>query len=148
MSEIPPPLAPLDDLDYAFNLPDYITDPGLKRLYEVLLVRMRKEAQHLDMNTVQLLLIERIAFNYVMLRHLEATNGFAKASEQKDFNTFWLSMTAEFNKNLRNTDAESRDRVIMAMASVVNRVISQVDDEQARVKLRTNLADELEQAGF
>lgn len=83
-----------------------------------------------------------------MLRHLEATNGFTKPSEQKDFNTFWLSMTVEFNKNLRSADAESKDRIIHAMASVVVKVLAEIDDESLRTNVGTKLVDALEEAGF
>lgn len=146
------PMAPLDDLDTAFRLPDHLAaEPDLSRLYEVLIVRMRRESSHVAMNTVQLLLIERIAFNYVQMRYLESLpmgQGFAKASEQKDFNTFWLAMTTEFNKNLRASDAESQSKVIAAMATVVLKVLNEIQDEKARQSLRLRFADEFENAGF
>lgn len=149
-------LPPLDDLDRAFCCPKIVTDLSLRALYEVLVIKMRKEASHLSMTTVQLLLIERIAANYVIMRHLEdATEvdgdivGFKDAKEQKDFNTFWLSMTTEFNRHLRATDTDSKEQIVRALATVVLRVLDeQVTDEVQKDSLRNTLANELEEAGF
>ena len=58
-------------LDGAFYLPEHIEDTNLRQLYEVLVSRMRREAATLPMNTVQQLLIERIAYNYIVMREKE-----------------------------------------------------------------------------
>src|SRR5690349_10250926 len=102
----------LEDLDAAFELPDIVDDPKMRALYEVLVARMREEARHLPMNTVQQLLIERIATNYIVLRCKERgeLGGFAHTSVQKDYNTFWLTMTAEFNRMLGKGDVGAGDR--------------------------------------
>jgi hypothetical protein len=50
-----------EDLDPAFVLPENIADDRLRGLYEVIVQRLRHEARDLPMNTVQQLLIERIA---------------------------------------------------------------------------------------
>lgn len=146
-------LPPLDDLDLAFRLPDNITDPNLRRLYEILVARMRRESAHLPMNTVQQLLIERIAYNYIVMRSKEAApsiedGGFQHATQQKEYNTFWLSMTQEFNKQLKSTDADFRAQVMKTMAEVVADILREIDDPILQSKMRMRIADSLEREGL
>lgn len=147
------PLPALDDLDIAFELPSNVTDPKLRKLYEVLVVRMRRESAHLPMNTVQQLLIERIAFNYIVLRWKESKNpgedgSFQSPTQQKDYNTFWLSMTQEFNKQMRSTDVEFRQQVFRTMSEVVAGVLKEIEDPTVRRKIQQRLADQLSREGL
>ncbi len=143
----------LEDLDAAFTLPDSVDDPTLRQLYEVLVARMRAEARHLPMNTVQQLLIERIAFNYIVLRAKEGgqLGGFAHASIQKDYNTFWLSMTSEFNRllgkvePLSNADKKGFLREIQA---IIVKTLDTVDDPKVRSGLFEKLAAAFQEAGI
>ncbi len=139
-------MARLDDLDAAFELPDVVEDARLRSLYEVLVHRMRTEAQDLPMNTVQQLLIERIAFNYIVLRSKERgeLGGFATAAVQKDYNTFWLSMTAEFNKLLGKAEslqgAERKKLLQEIQQTILQTVNASVTDPQTRSALLVNMA--------
>lgn len=142
-----------DELDLAFQLPANITDPDLRTLYLILIKRMKRESAHLPMNTVQILLIERIAYNYIVMRSKEAATtteegAFTHATQQKEFNTFWLQMTQEFNKQLRTTDAEFRAQVMKTMASAVVGVLREIDDPILQAKLRIRLADAIEKEGL
>lgn len=109
-----PDYTDLESLDGVFHLPEGLVESSnLREMWEVIVSRMRKEAAHLPMSTVQMLLIERIATNYVILREKENrpighSQGFAHATVQKDFNTFWLTMTKEFNAMLGRTDSAVR----------------------------------------
>jgi hypothetical protein len=145
-------LPPLDDLDLAFTLPEHVTDPHMRQLYEVLVARMRREASHMTMSTVQQLLIERIAYNYIIMRVKEAAagtqDGFAHATAQKEFNTFWLSMTQEFNRQLKSTDTDFRASVLDQLKSIITAVISEVEDAPTQKRMRDRLADALEDAGL
>ncbi len=136
----------LDALDGAFTLPDSVDNPQLRALYEVLVHRMRKEAKDLPMNTVQQLLIERIAFNYIVLRAREAgeLGGFTTAAGQKDYNTFWLSMTQEFNRMLTKTETLSGNerKVLLKQVQqlILQAVNSSVHDPKTRSDLLSNMA--------
>lgn len=148
-----PGVEPLDSLDLAFHLPENIGDPNLRKLYEILIFRMRRESAHLPMNTVQQLLIERIAYNYIVMRHKEAAispedGGFQHATQQKEYNTFWLSMTQEFNKQLRATDADFRAQVMKAMAVVVADVLKEIEDPILQSRMRMRIADNLAREGL
>jgi len=145
----------LRSLDAAFELPDVVTDPKLRALYEVLVARMRDEAAHLPMTTIQQLLIERIAFNYIVLRAKERgeLGGFSHANIQKDYNTFWLQMTAEFNKLLGKSgeplgNLEKKALFKEMQQLIVKTIAETVQDPRARQAVLTGLADAFSKAGM
>lgn len=143
----------LEQLDGAFELPeDLVDDPKLVQLYEVIVARMREEAKHLPMNTVQQLLIERIAFNYIVLRSKERgeLGGFSSSSIQKDFNNFWLAMTQEFNRMLGKQDAGGVDRkaLLRDVQEIITKTVSTVPDTKIRVDLLEKLATAFQTAGI
>lgn len=142
----------LDDLDYAFELTDTVTDEKLRQLYEVIVHRMREEARHLPMGTVQQLLIERIAANYIILRSKERgeLGGFQHAGAQKDYNSFWLSMTAEFNRMLgksENMSGGEKKTLKAEMARIfIESVTATVADPAIRSEVLTRMAAAVETA--
>ncbi len=137
-------------LDGAFFLPEHIEDPKLRDLYEVLVARMRKEASDLPMNTVQQLLIERIAYNYIVMRSKERgeLGGFNTTAVQKDFNTFWLSMTQEFNRMITKADqmagADRKQLLREVQQLILQTVNSSVTDPKTRSNLLTSMATAFE----
>ncbi len=144
----------LRDLDAAFELPDVVTDPKLRGLYEVLVARMRDEARHLPMSTVQQLLIERIAYNYIVLRSKERgeLGGFAHSNVQKDYNSFWLTMTAEFNRMLGKAETPmngaERKALLKDIQKVIVETISTVTDPRVRSDLLEKMASAFDKAGI
>lgn len=136
MANEPEDLSALDD---AFHLPENIEDPRLRGLYEVLVARMRREAIDLPMNTVQQLLIERIAYNYIVLRDFEAGGRFSTANAQKDFNTFWLSMTQEFNRMLTKAEAMTGSERKALLKQIQQLILTTVDKSVSDPKTRSNL---------
>lgn len=143
----PDDLAALDD---AFHLPENVTDNRMRNLYEVLVARMRHEAADLPMNTVQQLLIERIAYNYIIMREREngANGGFGTSNAQKDFNTFWLSMTQEFNRMLCKAETMNGNERKALLKQVQQVILSTVDksvtDPKTRSTLLINMASAFE----
>lgn len=122
-----------EDLDEVFHLDENVTDDDrLRAIYEVIVHRMQIEADLLPMNTVQLLLIERIAANYIALRSKEA-HGFEHDSDQRAFNSFWLSLTREFNSMLR--DAEKSQKAVL-FASIVDTIRSALVAEDPVLRQR------------
>lgn len=145
--------ADMHELDAAFELPDVIQDAKLRTLYEVLVARMRREASHLPMNTIQQLLIERIAYNYIVLRSKERgeLGGFAHSTVQKDYNTFWLTMTAEFNRMLGKSDVmngHDRKALMRDMQAIIVNSVSGLRDPKERAEVLEKLAAEFEKAGI
>lgn len=139
--DAPPP----DGLDDVFTLPQWVEDEGLRGLYDELVARMRAEAAGMPMNTVQTLLIERIAFNYVVMKYKERNQGtergFIRASEQKDFNTWWLSMTVEFNRLLMTNADKLRESLLIEINNVLTAGLSQIKDDEERRAVRRHFAE-------
>jgi hypothetical protein len=123
----------------------------LRTTYEFVVDRLRREAGK-SLTTLELLLLERIAFNYVSMRGKEAAagteRGFAHATAQKDYNTFWLALVQEFNKQTRQSDAEFREALVSQVGVIVKDLIATVEDPDLRQRLRAGMADKLEQAGL
>lgn len=154
MDEELEPTTGLEELDAAFDLPDEVCgDQGLRNLYEVIVARMRREAMYLPMNTVQQLLIERIAFNYITLKMKERhavgdPEGFSTASVQKDFNTFWLSMTKEFNGLLDRSNKSARESILSEVRDLVLNTLSELTDPEERRSLMLRFSSAFEAAGL
>lgn len=135
-------------LDGAFFLPEHIEDANLRSLYEVLVARMRKEAADLPMNTVQQLLIERIAYNYIVMRAKERgeLGGFNSTAVQKEFNAFWLSMTTEFNRLLTKTETLNGNERKQLLREVQQLILQTVNASVTDPKTRSNLLSSMASA--
>lgn len=141
----------LDDLDPAFDLMADVSDARMRALFEVLVHRMTEEAKHLPMTTVQLLLIERIATNYIVMREKErgGLGGYQHSSQQKDWNIFWLSMTQEFNRMLgKSGSATDRKALLSDMQKIIVETIATVPDPKIRGDLLEKLANRFESVGI
>lgn len=135
--------APPDDLAEAFRLPESVlSDDSLVTLHANIVTRLRREAAGMPMNTVQQLLLERIAMNYVVLKQKERTGGFTTPAQQKDFNTFWLSMTQEFNKLLMANEDKRREAMLMEIQSIVVQATELVMDKEQRQNVRRFLQEQ------
>lgn len=147
------PLPPEEELDGIFTLPDSV-DEAHRDMYEVIVTRLRRESVGLPLNTIQLLLLERIARNYIVLRIKEdagnGEGGFAHATAQKEFNTFWLSMTVEFNRLLRANEKGMYDAVMHEFVSIMESTLTDVlqNHPELAAAARNRLADELDQRGI
>jgi hypothetical protein len=145
------PAAFLDSLDDAFTLPPELVDnPRLQRLYEVIVSRMRRESQGVPMNTIQTLLMERIALNYIVMKAREQglINPLSVAA-QKDHQTWWLAMTAQFNKQLNKaTEMEVKEKILLEVTNVIINVLSKVPDPKLKLQLKQDLMAGFEAAGI
>lgn len=142
--ESPLDAAPPDDLARAFALPTWVDEEGgegLRALHAAIVERLRREAAGMPMNTVQQLLLERIAYNYIVLKWKEETNGFTNTSQQKDFNTWWLSMTQEFNRLLMANQDRMREALLLQVQQIVNDSLRLITDDEERRNVRRHLAE-------
>lgn len=136
------------DLDELFTLPEEIElESGLRTAYEVIVMRMRAEARGIPMTTVQQLLIERIAYNYVIMRHHERQNEFRTTTAQKEFNNFWLSMTHEFNSLVKVTDSEYREQLLQHVGKVITDALTE-DYPEVAGPIRQRLSEEFAVQGL
>jgi hypothetical protein len=145
MDSSPLDAAPIEGgLARAFDLPPFLAeDERLVDIHSDVVAKLRREAQGLSMNTVQQLLLERIAFNYVYMLYKENEGGFAKPSEQKDFNAFWLSMTTEFNKMLLKSGDKLREALLQDISKILQESLPLIQDEADRKTVRRTIAEQL-----
>lgn len=140
--------APSDGLDRAFRLPAFIReDEELSSLYVETVARLREEAKGIPMNTVQRLLMERIATFYVTIKYREDTDTWAGATQQKDFNTYWLSLTSEFNTILQKNDDSLRQAMLLEIQSVVMDSLKRITSPEDRKAVRLAVAEGLAAIG-
>jgi hypothetical protein len=128
-----------------FVLPEDFDD-HLKLAYSVIINNLREEAAHLSLTTLQELLIERIAFNYVALRHRELHEGFTHEAAQRHLNSFWLSMTQEFHRVVGSTPQAERDGLVVKFTGVVREVLTSVADQEQRTELQRTFRDAFDRA--
>lgn len=130
------------DMARAFRLPSFIQeDRELADLFETTVTRLRSEAAGLPMNTVQLMLMERIATFYVTIKWREDNNQWAGVSQQKDFNAYWLSLTSEFNTILQKNDDSLRQALLLEIQSAVMDAIKTIKDPDDRRATTRALAE-------
>lgn len=142
MTDSPLDLPPDDRMVRAFRLPAYVqAEPELVALHTEIVSRLRREAQGLPMNTVQQLLLERIAFTYVQMKWKDENEGYARTSEQKDFYTLWLSMTVEFNKLLAASGDQLRDALLVEVQKIVSESLKLVTNLEDRKAMRRSLSE-------
>lgn len=140
-----------DSLEAAFELPAFVTEhPALVQLHGAICRRLRKEAEGVPMDTIQELLLERIAFNYIVMKARErGVLSLGSERAQKDFQTFWLAMTNQFSKNLQKaTAAEDRARTLREVRDIVIDTLSQVEDKTTKDHLLHQFAQAFQQAGI
>lgn len=140
-----------DSLAAAFELPTFVTEhPALVQLHRAICNRLRKEAEGIPMDTIQELLLERIAFNYIVMKARErGVLNMGSERAQKDFQTFWLAMTNQFSKNLQKaTAAEDRERTLKEVRDIVLDTLAKVEDQTTKAKLMGDFANAFAQAGI
>lgn len=131
---------PEDGLAEAFRLPPAIEDSeAMSGLHAEIVLRLRREASGLSMNTVQQLLLERIATFYVQTKMREQEGVGVK--ELRDLNSFWLSMTQEFNRLLLASQDKLRDALFMEVQKILDSALKEtIEDNDVRKKVRLRLA--------
>lgn len=145
--------AGVDALDRLFRLPEFIENATLREMYEVVVARLRRESSHVAMNTVQQLLMERLAFNYIVLRAREALplgdpQGFADARSLRDWNTYWLACTKEFNDLLARNRPAATNEMIQRVQAAVAEVLGTVEDGGLRNELIERFVHTFEREGL
>lgn len=129
---------PADGLERAFRLPED-WDGELADLHQQIVQRMRREAAGLPMNTVQQLLMERIATSYVQAKMREET-GVLTMKDIKDQNAAWLAMTQEFNKLLQSGQDKLREALFAEIQTIILNATEEITDPESLRNFRRRLA--------
>lgn len=134
--------APLDGLQIAFRVPASIEhDVELTALHGEIVKRLRREAQGLPMKTVQLLLIERIAFTYVDMIQNERTGVLRTARDKKEAYTSWVTMTQEFNRLLEKHNDKLLNEVLIKVQAILAEALPTISDPEERRQVRRFLQE-------
>ena len=141
----------LSMLDDAFDLPESaVPQERYRMLYQVIVHRLLEESQNVPMNTAQLLLIERIAANYIYIKVREA-GGIENMNPlaQDKMNTYFLATLAQFQKMLAKATAqEDREATLREVRDIIVKVANTAGDSQAKKELLSMLVEEFKKVGI
>lgn len=145
------PLPPLDDLDGIFALPEHVADPELRAMYEILVVRMRRELRAVRPNvtTMELLVCERAAYNYILMKAKDqhavgAEDGFSSMSAVKEFNAFWMQLAKMVTENMRQSNEEFKNQLRDSVAKALGDAMEKtVQDSRLRETIQRRIIADL-----
>lgn len=123
-----------------------ITEP-FQLIYTEVAARLRDE--NLEADTLELMLIERVALLYVLIRFKESSNLFANDRSYKEVFQLWATMAADLRKQrVREVSVELLKEQILA--GVQRAVMAAVKTMPKEVKqdVQARLLEELEGAGI
>lgn len=134
---------PLDELEDVFALPEpYASDERIQRWHTEIITRLRREAAGVPMTTAQTMLMERIAFFYIVMRFKEYSEGGISARELKDNNSAFLSMLDSFNKLLEKHNDKILHDVILQVTKILMDALPIISDEKERMAMRRRLQED------
>ncbi len=137
-------------LDGAFDLPESaVPDIKFRMLYQVIVERLLQESQNVPMNTAQLLLIERIAANYIYIKVRES-GGIDNINPlaQDKMNTYFLATLAQFQKMLAKATAqEDREQTLREVRDIIVRV-AKTSNSPAKQEVLQELVEEFKKVGI
>ena len=129
----PTPAALLEAL---FDAPErYENDSKWAGIHSELIRRMRSEASGLQMGTVQLTMIERIATYYTYMREREESNERQRPADMKLANDLWQTLAVEFNKTLAASRDESRQGMLIEIQKIVLAAIDTLAEPAERKRM-------------
>lgn len=134
------PLA-TDVFSSAFELPDAISDQILRDLHTHMVEDLRQQVSGLPMNTLQQILIERLASVYIQIKWRENTNGWVGVNQQKEMNAYFLSLEQEFRKILIESDAMVKTVLVANIQNIVSETLKLVTNDEERRAVRRELAE-------
>lgn len=152
--EEPTPAAEVDDetFDYeseVFQIPERVAnDPRYVRIHARMVAQLRQEASGLEMTTLQMVLIERIANGYVLMRwHEDNPGNWIGVNTEKDFVLNWRSLVSEFNKILSSGEDKRRDALRTKYQDIMLEGLTLIEDKDVRKTVREFLQNEFAAIG-
>lgn len=131
-----------------FEVPAYIAGTPYGVLYNSIIDRLRIEAAGLPMNTVQVMMIDRIATTFVFLRQAEAAPGSIPAVKQSELNKSLIAMFKDFNSMLVISGDKYRENLIQKVGKAVLSGLKLIRDSEDRAAVTKSVQDELRAIGF
>ena len=128
--------------------PETTLGHDLSQLFQMLIISLERDAYDIQLSTTQKIRLERIATIYIKTRELEATSGFSKPAEQKDYNLFLNALMVEHEKSLRQSREDARDEQLEKIKRVMISVINELPDAKMKNALKGKFIQGIEDEGL
>jgi len=140
------PYVAKSDLPAAFwaqNFEALGIDMHLQVIYSEVTARLREE--NTDADTLELMLIERVALLYVYIRHKEETQAFETSRAYKEMFQLWVAMAADLRKQRMHEENLQvlRDQILTSVQHAVMGAVKTFPPE-IKQEVQERLLDELE----
>lgn len=133
----------------AFTPPEHIRDHAeLNGLYEEIVRRMREEAEGIPLETNQLLLLSKIAQDFVEMKYRDETNTWQGTNARKDANAQWLSMMAEWRQVLKDNKDKISEQIVSDFVKITNEVTKKIRDDDNRKTVALYLKEQFAARGY
>ena len=140
--------APPDRMGYAFTPPPHIREHmELAELFDEIVERMRREAEGIPLETNQLLLLSKIAVDFVEMKYRDET-GWGGTNARKDANSQWLAMMAEWRQVLKDNKEKISEQIVADFARIANEAASKVRDADDRRTVMRYMKEEFAAKGY
>lgn len=125
-----------------------IGDEALQLIYSEVVARLQKENP--DADTIESMMIERVAFLYVHIRHKETKKLFAHDRSHKETLQLWVTMAAQLQKKRQaELDLEEvKDRIISAVQMAVMDATEEALPFDLREEFQEKFLQQLDNAGL
>jgi hypothetical protein len=132
-----------------FQIPARVAeDERYVAIHARLITQLRQEASGLEMTSLQMILIERIANGYVLMRwHEDHPGQWVGVNTEKDFVLNWRSLVAEFNKILSSGEDKRRDALRMKYQDILLEGLTMIEDADNRKAVRSFFMNEFTAIG-
>lgn len=136
-------------LESAFSLPEYVREeyPELGDLYDEMISNLRAEAFGIPMSSMQVLLIERIATKYILIKYRERV-GWVGTNAEKDANAQWMDAVKEWNRLLAQGHEQMRDRLLEQIEKITSDGVNLIEDAESRQKVRSFYQEQFAAMGY
>lgn len=125
-----------------------IGDEALQLIYSEVVARLQQENP--DADTIESMMIERVAFLYVHIRHKETKKLFAHDRSHKETLQLWVTMAAQLQKKrTQEQDLEEiKDKIVGAVQLAVMDATKAALPLDMRKDFQEKFLEELENAGL
>lgn len=132
-----------------FKYPEVIRNfPEYMEVYDEIEQSLKKDIDHLEMNSTLQALMERICTVYVMIRYRENTR-WQFPGDQKEYNSNFLNLVKEFNKIVDTSQDVKIEKFKSDLIGVIQSNIQKhVDDPSIRKNIFEDIAADLDKKGI
>jgi hypothetical protein len=131
---------------WAQNFDEMGVDPSLQLIYAEACSRLKEENPNAD--TLEAMLIERVAFLYVFIRNKETKKAFAHDRAHKEMFQLWATMAGELRKQRNRTEDTEwmRDKILDQVEKAIIKATAKLDPK-TRNAVQQDLLSELDTHG-